>query len=183
MKTVLFYQATALEGCSVLVCVNWLSLNSNVICFPRWQSYDSLYHQVLIYPAMDSRTVPDGDSTWDERNLIYNNTFGLSYDAGYTMCVWYFPDNESVCTPLGSPVVEENFEHFPPTRFFTVEYDTLRIATKVTFEKMKVMISFMFNFQKAGVDVKYKMVKGGVHAIWGSKKYDCGLNDLVLAEL
>lgn len=33
------------------------------------------------------------------------------------------------------------------------------------------------------MDVKYKMVKGGVHAIWGSKKYDCGLNDLVLAEL
>lgn len=31
--------------------------------------------------------------------------------------------------------------------------------------------------------MKYAMAKGGVHGIWGSKKYDCGLNDMVLAEL
>lgn len=88
---------------------------------------------------MDNRSVPDDDFTWDERHLIYDNTFGLSFDAGYTMCAWYFPDKPSIHTPLGSPVVEDNFEHFPPTRFFTVEYDTLRIATKITYEKMKVV--------------------------------------------
>ena len=96
--------------------------------------------QVLIYPAMDSRAVPDDDVSWDERHLIYDNTFGLSFDAGYTMCVWYFPDKESIHTPLASPVMEDNFDHFPPTRFFTVEYDTLRIATKTTYNKMKVSI-------------------------------------------
>ena len=89
---------------------------------------------------MDNRKVPDDDFTWDERHLIYDNTFGLSFDAGYTMCAWYFPDKPSIHTPLGSPVVEDNFEHFPPTRFFTVEYDTLRIATKITYEKMKVVL-------------------------------------------
>ena len=89
---------------------------------------------------MDSRAVPDDDVSWDERHLIYDNTFGLSFDAGYTMCVWYFPDKESIHTPLASPVMEDNFDHFPPTRFFTVEYDTLRIATKTIYNKMKVSI-------------------------------------------
>lgn len=33
---------------------------------------------VLIYPAMDSRAIPAEEYTWEERNLILENTWGLS---------------------------------------------------------------------------------------------------------
>ena len=33
------------------------------------------------------------------------------------------------------------------------------------------------------MDVTYTCVKGAIHGVWGSKHYDCGINDMVLKEL
>ena len=93
-----------------------------MICFiiaqlARDEAHRNLFKKmVLIYPAMDNRKVPDDDPSWDERNMIYSNTFGLQYKTGEIMSRWYFPSWDSVNSPLGSPIVCEDFSNFPPVR-------------------------------------------------------------------
>ena len=97
-----------------------------MICFSiaqlaRDETHRNLFKKmVLIYPAMDNRKVPDDDLSWDERNMIYDNTFGLQYKTGEVMSRWYFPSWESVNSPLGSPIVCEDYANFPPVRIFTI---------------------------------------------------------------
>ena len=115
-----------------------------MICFSiaqlaRDEVHRNLFKKmVLIYPAMDNRKVPDDDLSWDERNMIYDNTFGLQYKTGEIMSRWYFPSWDSVNSPLGSPIVCEDFTNFPPVRIFTCEYDALKIAAREVAEKMRV---------------------------------------------
>ena len=115
-----------------------------MICFSiaqlaRDEAHRNLFKKmVLIYPAMDNRKVPDDDLSWDERNMIYDNTFGLQYKTGEVMSRWYFPSWESVNSPLGSPIVCEDYANFPPVRIFTCEYDALKIAAREVAEKMRV---------------------------------------------
>ena len=96
-----------------------------MICFSiaqlaRDEAHRNLFKKmVLIYPAMDNRKVPDDDLSWDERNMIYDNTFGLQYKTGEVMSRWYFPSWESVNSPLGSPIVCDDYANFPPVRIFT----------------------------------------------------------------
>lgn len=128
---------------------------------------------VLIYPAMESRAIPDEEYTWEERNLIYENTWGFPYKVGAIMAEWYFVKEENVLSPVGSPVFIEDYSGFPETVMFTNEYDALRIPARTAYEKMK----------KCGLNVKYVCVKNAVHALWGSKRNTLGYNDLVLKEL
>ena len=115
-----------------------------MICFSiaqlaRDEAHRNLFKKmVLIYPAMDNRKVPDDDLSWDERNMIYDNTFGLQYKTGEVMSRWYFPSWESVNSPLGSPIVCDDYANFPPVRIFTCEYDALKIAAREVAEKMRV---------------------------------------------
>ena len=115
-----------------------------MICFSIAQMARDDFHQnlfkkmILIYPAMDNRKVPDCDPTWDERNLIYENTFGLQYQTGEIMSRWYFASKENVDSPLGSPIMCEDFSNFPPVRIFTCEYNTLKIAAREVAEKLRV---------------------------------------------
>ena len=128
---------------------------------------------VLIYPAMDSRGIPADEYTWEERNLIFENTWGLSRWIGEYMVAWYFKTEENVNDPLSSPVLCEEFASFPETVMITNEYDPLRIPARAAYEKMK----------NSGLKVKYHCVKGAVHALWGSPLNVLGFNDLVLEEL
>ena len=128
---------------------------------------------VLIYPAMDSRAIPAEEYTWEERNLILENTWGLSSWIGEYMVDWYFETEENVNDPLSSPVLCDEFASFPESVMITNEYDPLRIPARAAYEKMK----------NSGLNVKYHCVKGAVHALWGSPLNVLGFNDLVLEEL
>ena len=128
---------------------------------------------VLIYPAMDSRAIPAEEYTWEERNLILENTWGLSSWIGEYMVDWYFETEENVNDPLSSPVLCDEFASFPETVMITNEYDPLRIPARAAYEKMK----------NSGLNVMYHCVKGAVHALWGSPLNVLGFNDLVLEEL
>ena len=122
---------------------------------------------------MDSRGIPEDDYTWEERNLIYTNTWGLSGRIGFIMADWYFPNEASLHNPIASPILYDHFEKFPPTIMLTNEYDSLRIPARLAYEKMK----------KSGLRIRYHCVRNSVHALWGSSRNTLGWNDLVLEAL
>ncbi|KAK8821867.1 hypothetical protein WA556_002311 [Blastocystis sp. ATCC 50177/Nand II] len=93
---------------------------------------------ILLYPSMDVRDVPEGDPTWPERNAVFDETYSPSYKTGCIMAEWYFGDDNRDSI-VSSPCLEDDFSMYPPTRIFVCEFDTLKIAARAAYEKMKVV--------------------------------------------
>ena len=89
-------------------------------------------------PEMDVRDVPEGDPTWPERNAVFDETYSPSYKTGCIMAEWYFGDDNRDSI-VSSPCLEDDFSMYPPTRIFVCEFDTLKIAARAAYEKMKVV--------------------------------------------
>lgn len=87
---------------------------------------------------MDVRDVPEGDPTWPERNTVFDETYSPSYKTGCIMAEWYFGDDNRDSI-VSSPCLEDDFSMYPPTRIFVCEFDTLKIAARAAYEKMKVV--------------------------------------------
>jgi acetyl esterase len=132
--------------------------------------YKNIKHQTLFCPTTDAAHMHDYPSfkNLQEGYVLDRKVIDYFFDL-------YLPNQVDRPNPEASPLLSENLAGLPPAFIITAEFDPIKDEGKAYYEKLK----------KAGVQAKYKELKGVLHVAQGPlmEDYMDKLNAEIAAEL